>query len=181
MKKKKPGRKKKVPLVRYRLDSQRVQVNGDWCIECVSVCVCLYVVARHRRPKGIRWSKEKKGEKTETDMQSKAIEGVPVVHTRTTRFWSFSLSVSFFVCVGRIFTFFSPSAHVDLIYADYFTITIDHPRVVREKARRKRARVAHIKGQLDRATRTIKEWVKQEHDFSFIIVIMAVDASTDFL
>jgi hypothetical protein len=53
--------------------------------------------------------------------------------------------------------FLSPSAHIDLIYADYFTITIDHPRVEKEKARRKRARVAHIKGQLDRATRTIKE------------------------
>jgi hypothetical protein len=102
--------------------------------------------------------------------------------TRAPPAFDLSLSLSFFACVGRVFPFsLSPSAHVDLIYADYFTITIDHSCVERKKARRKRARVAHTKGQLDRATRTIKEWVKQEHDFSFIIVIMAVDASTDFL
>jgi hypothetical protein len=93
MKRKKPERKKKssarpLPL-RF---SARVQVTGDWCIEYVSICVCLCVVARHRRPKGIRWSKEKKGEKTETDMQSKAIEGVPVVCTRAPPAFDLSLS-----------------------------------------------------------------------------------------
>ena len=46
--------------------------------------ICVSVVVRHRRPAGTRLSKEKEGEKTETDMQSKAMEGVPVVHTHTT-------------------------------------------------------------------------------------------------
>lgn len=102
--KEKKMRRKKLPLVRYRLDSQRVQVTGR-LVHWMCACVC-DVVALHRRPRGIRWSKEKKGEETETDMKSKATEGVPVVHTRTTRFWSFSLSLSFLICVGRVFPFF---------------------------------------------------------------------------
>jgi hypothetical protein len=77
--------------------------SSHWATSVLSMCV----VARHRRPKGIRWSKEKKGEKTETDMQSKAIEGVPVVHMRTTRFWSFSLSVFLRLCWSSL-PIFSP-------------------------------------------------------------------------
>jgi hypothetical protein len=116
-------------------------------------------------------------------MQSKATEGVPHrVHAHHSRLIFFSLYLSSLMLVESSLVFFffffffffsvSPSAHVDLIYADYFIISIDHScnptesqrerarekRIERDKeAGRKRARLAHSKGQLDRATRTIKE------------------------
>jgi hypothetical protein len=37
----------------------------------------------------------------------------------------------------------SPSAHVDLIFADYFTITIDHPRVERKREREEKEHELH--------------------------------------
>jgi hypothetical protein len=95
--------KKKVSLVRHCVDSQCVQDTGR--LVC---CVCVRVYCRrHRRPKDIGCSKGKKGEKTETDMQSKAIEGVPVVHMRlvTLHVLDISLSLSFFGRVGRTFPF----------------------------------------------------------------------------
>ncbi len=146
--------------------------------------MCMCVVARHWRPKGIRWNKEKKGEKTETDMQSKAIEGVPCrahAHHSLLIF----LSLSSCACVGRNIPFsLSPSLSFGSCWFNLRGLLHHYHRPSacwkEKRARRKRARVAHTKGQLDRATRTIKEWVKQEHDFSFIIVIMAVEASTDF-
>ncbi len=100
------------------------------------VCMCVLCCRRHRRPKGIGWSKEKKGEKTETDMQSKAIEGVPRrAHARScaARSWYFSLYLASRVLVESSFFSLSRSAHVDLIYADYFTIAIDHPHGWKKK------------------------------------------------
>jgi hypothetical protein len=64
-------------------------------------------------------------------MQSKAIEGVPVVHTRLAALHVLDISpfIILRLCWSNLpFFFRSRSAHVDLIYADYFTITIDHPR-----------------------------------------------------
>jgi hypothetical protein len=76
-------------------------------------------------------------------MQSKAIEGVPCrahAHHSLLIF----LSLSSFACVGRTIHFsLSPSAHVDLIYADYFTITIDHPRVERKREREEKEHELH--------------------------------------
>ncbi len=64
------------------------------------------VVARHRRPKDIRLSKEKKGGKTETDMQSKAMEGVPVVHTHTKTPFLIFLSIFLHLCWSSLPIFF---------------------------------------------------------------------------
>ncbi len=99
-------------------------------------------------------------------MQSKAIEGVPVAHMRLVALRSLDISPSIILrlCWSSLPVLalsLVRSAHVDLIYADYFTITIDHRRGEekgkRERERRKRARVAHTKGQPDRATRPIKQ------------------------
>ena len=78
--KKAARRREKVSLVRCRIESHCVQETGR-LVHCV--CVCARVVARHRRPKGIGCSGEKKRRETETDMQSKAREGVPVAHARS--------------------------------------------------------------------------------------------------
>jgi hypothetical protein len=106
----------------------------DWCVLCVCVCCRRRRRRRrrhhHRRPKDIGWSKEKKGEKTETDIQSKAIEGVPRHAHAFSCSWYFFLYLSSLVLVeSSIFpSCSSRSTHVDLIYTDYFIIAIDHPR-----------------------------------------------------
>jgi hypothetical protein len=132
------------------------------------------VVARHRRPKDIRLSKEKKGGKTETDMQSKAMEGVPVVHTHTKTPFLIFLSIFLHLCWSSLPIFFLSFSSC------WFNLhgLLHHYHRPFARWKKKSTSCIHIKGQLDRATRTIKEWVTQEHDFSFIIVIMPVEASS---
>jgi hypothetical protein len=65
-------------------------------------------------------------------MQSKAIEGVPRrAHAFSCTAHALDISPSIFLRLcwsSHSFFFLSRSAHVDLIYTDYFTIAIDHPR-----------------------------------------------------
>ncbi len=91
-------------------------------------------------------------------MQSKAIEGVPVAHMRLVALRSLDISPSIILrlCWSSLPVLalsLVRSAHVDLIYADYFTITIDHRRG-EEKGKRERKKKKSTSCTYKRPTRS---------------------------
>jgi hypothetical protein len=71
---KRKNREEKKSFARPLLLSLLVR-SRHWATNALCVCVCVVAVIEDR--KALDEVKKKKGEKTETNMQSKAIEGVP--------------------------------------------------------------------------------------------------------
>ncbi len=145
-KKEKTGKKKKFRSSATAQILSAFKSLGDWCVECV--CMLSLDIGDRKALDEVKKRKERKPRQT-----SKArLQQVSPSCTRAPPAFDLSLSL----CLSSLVLvesslFLSPSAHVDLIYTDYFTITIDHSRVERERARRERARVAHTKGQHSRS------------------------------